>query len=637
MNQNTNKRAPVIATVKITKNEVNAALAAGNTHASFKNKGVQRRLLKNQEIVRKEQERKETAARHRTKFLKKAKEAKDLITQPAASAVVEDGAKALLSLFDGIPSAEAIAANEAGTVTIEEDHENDTVTIKSNVPEFLQEVHDELVATGIVSDIGYGQVDVDHSDSNFGVQHQSQEDDGIVLSAGDKLHRALSNIPKYVIGNGEVALNLYGDESNYRPFPEIGDSIRADGIVSAVRPVEQDPSLEELKKMVEPNIITDKITYSAPGVVVDNKDDIIVQLEPSPSIESQGLASMGAMPPDDIIFDLRNPKLIDRYGMASMGEQPSTLSEKVEAAMGDRPESFSMQRDPEQVNGLVNPTAQAMLKERFSIHPNGAEHRPLKEIVTFSTDHHGVGHTFDYDPPVHVAQVNHDVEVERVATGTPNALLDSVVVVNHETGLKHFGLKQEVGPESVFHLNPWEHGHGGGRKQMYGNITREDILNDDVRHSYPEKMATINIGDDEISHMYLNGTPKLDINPDAVVSTVSDEALAAYGIEKKESALTPGFKLTDTHGGSGVIPKIFPDDEGDCAASDMSEAETNRMIHGGDLPAEVSDLTKIRMANTLKHLPDLAMGSFDNTPKADPSSEMKLGPVDEEGNKPKGE
>ncbi|BAW19277.1 hypothetical protein [Ralstonia phage RP31] len=52
-----NTRQVNIATSKITKGQIDEALAAGVTHAKFMNKGVQRRLKKNQEKVRREQER----------------------------------------------------------------------------------------------------------------------------------------------------------------------------------------------------------------------------------------------------------------------------------------------------------------------------------------------------------------------------------------------------------------------------------------------------------------------------------------------------------------------------------------------------------------------------------------------------
>ena len=49
-------------------------------------------------------------------------------------------------------------------------------------------------------------------------------------------------------GKNKYALNLYGDENNYKPFPDLGETIRSDGLLMATRPYE--PSLA----IVERNI-----------------------------------------------------------------------------------------------------------------------------------------------------------------------------------------------------------------------------------------------------------------------------------------------------------------------------------------------------------------------------------------------
>ena len=71
MNSNPAPRRIVVAAEKITKNEVDKALAEGKTHVKFKSHKVQRRLLKEQEKIRRKQEIRE----NQTKALAKAKEA----------------------------------------------------------------------------------------------------------------------------------------------------------------------------------------------------------------------------------------------------------------------------------------------------------------------------------------------------------------------------------------------------------------------------------------------------------------------------------------------------------------------------------------------------------------------------------
>lgn len=67
MSNETKQRKIQLAVVKITKNEIDAALATGNTHAKFTNRGVQKRLMKNQEKVKREQERREAHLRQLNK------------------------------------------------------------------------------------------------------------------------------------------------------------------------------------------------------------------------------------------------------------------------------------------------------------------------------------------------------------------------------------------------------------------------------------------------------------------------------------------------------------------------------------------------------------------------------------------
>lgn len=71
-------------------------------------------------------------------------------------------------------------------------------------------------------------------------------------------------------GNKYYPLNLYGDADNYKPFPEIGDRIRDDGLLFALRsyddllaPVEMDAS-----SLDQPDYIFDKLVYGVPGAKV---------------------------------------------------------------------------------------------------------------------------------------------------------------------------------------------------------------------------------------------------------------------------------------------------------------------------------------------------------------------------------
>lgn len=71
-------------------------------------------------------------------------------------------------------------------------------------------------------------------------------------------------------GKGYYPLNLYGDENNYKPFPDIGDKIRDDGLLFALRtyddllgPIEMDPIA-----LTEPDYIFDKLVSGVPNATV---------------------------------------------------------------------------------------------------------------------------------------------------------------------------------------------------------------------------------------------------------------------------------------------------------------------------------------------------------------------------------
>lgn len=77
-------------------------------------------------------------------------------------------------------------------------------------------------------------------------------------------------------GKSFYPLNLYGDENNYKPFPDVGDRIRPDGLLYALRryddllaPVEMTP--EALRK---PDYMYDRLVYAEPNAKVI---DVVIQ------------------------------------------------------------------------------------------------------------------------------------------------------------------------------------------------------------------------------------------------------------------------------------------------------------------------------------------------------------------------
>lgn len=69
------------------------------------------------------------------------------------------------------------------------------------------------------------------------MSHPSVSDDGIVISESFAKRAEFTSISKRVINisKNTIPLNLYGDKSTYKFLPEIGESLRPDGLLCAIR------------------------------------------------------------------------------------------------------------------------------------------------------------------------------------------------------------------------------------------------------------------------------------------------------------------------------------------------------------------------------------------------------------------
>ena len=69
------------------------------------------------------------------------------------------------------------------------------------------------------------------------------------------------------VGNDSFLLNLYGDEDNYKPFPDIGEYINDTGVVAASRKYNSEyaPALYSKKDLMEFNPIFDEAVYTREG------------------------------------------------------------------------------------------------------------------------------------------------------------------------------------------------------------------------------------------------------------------------------------------------------------------------------------------------------------------------------------
>lgn len=117
----------------------------------------------------------------------------------------------------------------------------------------------------------------DEGDYKYGIQasvaymtHPATSEDGILISRDFLPKLGFRTYETRIIEWGKdcFALNLYGDENNYKAYPEIGQPIRADGIVAATRSYEH-PVLaiveQSVRDCMEVDTTFDNTTYSTPG------------------------------------------------------------------------------------------------------------------------------------------------------------------------------------------------------------------------------------------------------------------------------------------------------------------------------------------------------------------------------------
>lgn len=104
-------------------------------------------------------------------------------------------------------------------------------------------------------------------------------EDGIVLSDEVVEWLKIRKYEKRTVSYGSThwPLNLYGDDKVYKPFPEIGDLVRPDGLLMALRSYSDTYSPVEMNAAAsrDVNYIFDKLTY-VPSAKVDKKTGMIM-------------------------------------------------------------------------------------------------------------------------------------------------------------------------------------------------------------------------------------------------------------------------------------------------------------------------------------------------------------------------
>lgn len=104
-------------------------------------------------------------------------------------------------------------------------------------------------------------------------------EDGIVISDEVVEWLKIRKYEKRTVSYGSThwPLNLYGDDKVYKPFPEIGDLVRPDGLLMALRSYSDTYSPVEMNAAAsrDVNYIFDKLTY-VPSAKVDKKTGMMM-------------------------------------------------------------------------------------------------------------------------------------------------------------------------------------------------------------------------------------------------------------------------------------------------------------------------------------------------------------------------
>lgn len=263
------KHIPVVSDTKITKKQIDEALAQGKTHAKFTNKSVQRRLLKNQEKIRRAQQLRE----NQYKRLRKAQEAAKNTIPPGGlptGALVDNDTNLIINP-QTTPDTTGLTLNREPSL---ERGENVKITVvpidkPANADPLDGISYDPSILTNVQ------RLSPFDNHGNDGSWRKMFKQNELTLTAPVEVDLQPNQVP----------LNLYGDEVNYKPFPEVGDLIRPDGLLAAIRTFEGEalPSEEEKIKLQYPDYIFDKLIYAPRagipdydfGKLIDTQADIV--------------------------------------------------------------------------------------------------------------------------------------------------------------------------------------------------------------------------------------------------------------------------------------------------------------------------------------------------------------------------
>lgn len=303
MNQIKDKNVrPVAAPRKITKNEIPEAIKLGITRATLANKGVNKRLKKQQEKIKRQQDLRENAIRLQNKAMEEAKKRmtpadnqNPKVLKDAVQKVVKDTVAAGLE--------EQHKKQEAMHLRVQApDPEPSVAEIIANTPPVpgpAEEVHPMTFTDGTTDTNddpkNFGRQSVDPELSVTPTRYEPNQCfdvaginpfEGSGVSSRKQMYAnvapafaTLPPIPK--LKDNEVLINLYGDDENYKPFPNIGDKVRLDGMTWAIRTLSGNakPRESELTGLRQVDHVNDTIAHVPAGAIIMAEDIDVYEIK----------------------------------------------------------------------------------------------------------------------------------------------------------------------------------------------------------------------------------------------------------------------------------------------------------------------------------------------------------------------
>lgn len=108
------------------------------------------------------------------------------------------------------------------------------------------------------------------------MSHPSVSEDGFVISESFAKRSSTLSISKRIINltKNTIPINLYGDDNNFKFLPELGQKVREDGLLCAIRNKNSWFSISDLntRNLSDVDIIFDDLTYTNPdSTIIDIK------------------------------------------------------------------------------------------------------------------------------------------------------------------------------------------------------------------------------------------------------------------------------------------------------------------------------------------------------------------------------